>query len=100
MHKRKNFLIRMGLIIMVVGLVASFTLITSSAATTTTLKPVADAHANANYPTTNFGTGTAIKADASPVIVSYLRFNVSGLSGITSAKLRIYVNTASPQGIT
>jgi hypothetical protein len=60
---------------------------------------VADANVNAGYPTTNYGTATKLKVDASPIVNSYLRFNVSGLSGITSAKLMLYANTASPQGL-
>ncbi len=40
-----------------------------------------------------------LRADASPDIRSYLRFNVQGLSGtVTHATLRVYANTTSSQG--
>jgi hypothetical protein len=39
--------------------------------------------------------------DGSPIVRSYLRFNVQGLSGaITNATLRIFANSASSQGCT
>jgi hypothetical protein len=61
--------------------------------------PLADAYVNATTPTTNYGFQTTLRADASPDIRSYLRFNVSGLtSPITSAKLRIHANSASGVG--
>lgn len=99
MHTKKNVFLRMGMILVVVGLIASLTLIPSAAATTTTLKPVADAYVRSDYPTTNYGTGTTLRVDAVPPVISYLRFNVSGLSGITSAKLRVYANSGSTAGI-
>jgi hypothetical protein len=49
--------------------------------------------------TTNYGTSTTLRADGSPDLNSYLRFDVQGLSGsITSATLRIYANSASSVG--
>ena len=39
--------------------------------------------------------------DGSPIVRSYLRFNVQGLSGaVTRARLRIFANSASSQGCT
>jgi len=41
-----------------------------------------------------------LQADNSPIVRSYLRFTVQGLSGtITRATLRIFANTASTSGI-
>jgi len=98
--QKKGLILRVAMILLVVGLIASITLIPSSAATTTTLKPVVDAYVKSDSPSTNYGTGTTIRVDGSPTVNSYVRFNVANLSGITSAKLRIYANTASPAGIT
>ena len=49
----------------------------------------------------NFGTSTQIRVDGSPVVNSYLRFTVQGLSGhlISRVRLLIYANSASSQGI-
>jgi hypothetical protein len=61
--------------------------------------PVADAYVNEGSPTTNYGTATTLRADATPVVRSYLRFNVQGLSGsITRVTLRIFTNSGSSTG--
>src|SRR4051794_37602279 len=59
-----------------------------------TFTPVADAYVDAGNATKNFGSATALSVDASPVQESYLKFNLSGLTGntVTSAKLRVYVS--------
>jgi Calcineurin-like phosphoesterase len=49
-------------------------------AATITLSPVADSYVDADLPTQNFGGETSLKVDGSPVRVSYLKFNVQGLT--------------------
>ena len=64
-----------------------------------TFTPVADAYVKAANPTTNYGTATTLRTDASPIVRSYLRFNVQGLStGIKRVTLRIFVNSNSTTG--
>jgi len=47
----------------------------------------------------NYGAITTLRADASPVVRSYLRFDVQGLSGtVTHATLRIFTNSSSSSG--
>jgi len=67
---------------------------------TITLNPTDDAYVNANQPTTNFGTATTLRMKQStPMINSYLKFTVSGLSGaVQSAKLRMQVTVAGSSG--
>jgi hypothetical protein len=49
----------------------------------------------------NFGTSTQFRVDGSPVVRSYLRFNVQGISGtITRVTLRVYANSSSGTGYT
>jgi hypothetical protein len=61
--------------------------------------PLADAYVNAGTPTTNYGFQTTLRADASPDLHSYLRFNVQGLTGpVSSATLRVFANSASTAG--
>ncbi len=63
--------------------------------TTVTLNPVADAFVNAQYPTTNYGSALQLRIDGSPVVKSYLRFNITGVSGtVTKATLLIYANSS------
>ena len=73
---------------------------TQSGGSAVTLIPAADAYVNSGAPSTNYGSATQIRVDASPVVNSYLKFNVQGLSGsVASAQLRIYANTGSGAGI-
>jgi hypothetical protein len=67
---------------------------------TFTFTPVADSYVNASSPTANYGTQTQLRADGSPVVRGYLRFNVQNLTGrITRVTLRIYANSAQNLGI-
>jgi len=61
-----------------------------------TLTPVADSYVSADTPTKNNGTLTTLRIDGSPIVQSYLRFNVQGLNGtVTRATLRIFANSAA-----
>ena len=65
---------------------------------------VADAYVANSKPTTNYGTATTLQLrQGTPsnniTYHTYLQFNVSGLTGpVTSAKLRLSVTDASPDG--
>jgi hypothetical protein len=63
--------------------------------------PVADTYVDASSASTNYGTLTSLRADASPDVHSYLRFNVTGLGGraISRARLMIFANSGLKQGI-
>jgi len=65
----------------------------STGPTTSKFSPTDDAQANSASPSTKYGSATTMRVDGSPQVVTYLKFNVSGVSGKTvkSAKLRIYV---------
>lgn len=65
-----------------------------------TFRPTGDAYVSAGSPGTSYGTSTFLYADSSPVMQSFLRFDVSGLAGrtITDVKLRVFVNDPSPAG--
>ena len=64
-----------------------------------TLVPVADSYVNEGNPTSNYGTVTSLRLDASPLVRSYLRFDVQGLSGtIRRATLRMFTNNSSNAG--
>jgi acid phosphatase type 7 len=74
---------------------------TAQATASFTFTPVADAYVIKSQPSSNFGKLSSLRADASPVTRSYLRFTVSGLNGasVQSAKLRVYANNANGTGI-
>jgi hypothetical protein len=102
MMSRKPLLIRIAAILTVVGLLGGLILIPSIvSAQSTTYKPVVDAYVRSDNPDTNYGTGVTLRVDDSPVVNSYLRFDVSGLTGqkVTKAELKIYANSASNQGL-
>ena len=66
-----------------------------------TFTPIADAYVDSANPAANYGMLTTLRVDGSPIVRSYLRFNVQGLSGpVTRATLRIFANSASSQGCT
>ena len=68
---------------------------------TSTFTAIADAYVNSGSPTSNYGSSTTLRADASPDLHSYLRFNVQGLNGtVTKATLRLFANSALSLGCT
>ena len=83
-------------------LAATATPTPTSGSTTLTLNPVADSYVDTSNPTKNFGTATTIRVDGSPIVNSYLRFNVTGVgaSSISQVRLLIFANSASSSGIT
>ncbi|WP_230121525.1 DNRLRE domain-containing protein, partial [Arthrobacter sp. Bi83] len=68
-------------------------------AATLTFPASADAVVKRDTPTTNYGTATGLKADNSPVEMSFLKFTVSGAgTNVTAAKLRLFVADPSNLG--
>ena len=70
----------------------------TGAAHSFTFTPVADSYVNGDpaSTTTNYGTLTTLRIDGSPIVRSYLRFTVQGVSGtVTRATLRIFANSAT-----
>ncbi len=66
---------------------------------TFTFNSIADAYVNEGSPASNYGGLTTLRADATPIVRSYLRFNVQGLSGtITRVTLRVFTNSSSSTG--
>jgi hypothetical protein len=64
-----------------------------------TFASIADAYVYQSNPTTNYGSSTLLRADGSPIMRSYLRFNIQGVSGtITRVTLRVFANSASSTG--
>jgi hypothetical protein len=64
-----------------------------------TFAPSADAYVTESDPNTNNGSRSDLRLDGSPLVRSYLRFSVSGVSGtISRARLRLYPNSSSSTG--
>ena len=60
---------------------------------------MADSYVNEASPSTNYGSVTTLRADATPVVRSYLRFNLQGVNGtVRRVTLRVYANSASSSG--
>jgi hypothetical protein len=70
------------------------------ASNTLTFTPVADSYVNQSDPSKNFGTNPSLRVDGSPLVHSYLRFDVSGIGNntVTKVTLRIFANSASTGG--
>jgi len=68
---------------------------------TASFTPSADAYVHQDNPTSNYGTLTVLRADNSPIVDTYLRFTVQGLSGtVTRATLRVFANSGTSYGCT
>ncbi len=68
-------------------------------AATSTFTAVADARVEETSPDVNFGTSSTLKVDGSPRYETYLRFELTGLSGVVKrATLRLYATDATANG--
>ncbi len=73
--------------------------IATSAATTLTLAPVADAWVDSSAPNANFGTHNRLKVrTATKRFESFLRFSVTGVGPVSDARLRLFVADGSADG--
>ena len=63
----------------------------------TTLTATEDAHVHEANPGSNYGTSTSlfVKNDAGASRYAYLKFKLTGISGVTSAKLRVHGSASS-----
>ncbi len=62
-------------------------------------EPAADAYTNASLPATNYGRATTLRVDGSPVLRSYIRFDLGALTGsVVRARLRIFAKSTSSSG--
>jgi acid phosphatase type 7 len=78
---------------------ATRTATATSSVRTFTFTPAADTYVNQSSPTTNYGTSTQLRADGSPLVRGYLRFNVQNVTGrITRVTLRIYASSGASSG--
>jgi chitodextrinase len=90
------------LALLVAGTLALFAVATDRARSATgsvTFKAVADSYVDENQPSVNLGATTSIRADGSPVMRSYLRFDVRGLMApVARAVLRVRSVGSSTRG--
>jgi hypothetical protein len=78
---------------------AAFSGAPASGASTVSVVPSADSYVSSAAPSTNFGTAVQLRIDGSPVVRSYMAFDLRSLSGsVTSATLHVYANSASSAG--
>ncbi|MEN8261680.1 MAG: DNRLRE domain-containing protein, partial [Pseudomonadota bacterium] len=70
------------------------------AVTTLTFTPVADTYVDESFPTKAYGATTTLAVDASSLTQTFLRFELSGLSGMTviGVRLRMYNTEGSISG--
>jgi len=75
--------------------------VVSASTSPATFTPTADSYVDSSNPSKNFGTLTTLRTDNSPVVNSYLIFNVQGISGaVSNATLRVFANSSSSSGYT
>ncbi|QRN99389.1 DNRLRE domain-containing protein [Archangium violaceum] len=68
----------------------------------TTLNPSEDSYAHESNVSSNYGSSTSlyVKNDVGVSRHAYLKFNLSGLSGVTSARLRVYGSASAATTLT
>jgi len=72
---------------------------TLSSGGTQTLNPIADSWVNSAAPTTNYGSSTSLYVDADGVRQTYLKFDLTGLSGtVSSVTLKLYAGSSQSTG--
>jgi hypothetical protein len=60
-----------------------------------------DSYVDASNAIANFGSAMTFRVDGSPIVRTYIRFNVQGVSGtITRVRLRVFANSSSSSGYT
>jgi hypothetical protein len=83
------------------ALALGLALCVAAPASAATFRPVADSHVSSASPGSNYGSATTVKVDGSPVIRTYLRFGVEGLSQpVKRATLRLYSFSSTGTGVT
>jgi hypothetical protein len=93
-HRRRLTIVRAVIVFGIAVLAAAF-FARAARAESQVFTPVADARVSSTYPQTNYGTSTTLKVDASPVIRSYLRFNVQLPIGATVSSAVLELNTTT-----
>ena len=64
-----------------------------------TFNATIDSYVDSSAPSTNYGSNVKLRVDTSPTVNSYLRFNVSGLSGAaTGVTLKIFATSSLSAG--
>jgi parallel beta-helix repeat protein len=58
----------------------------------------ADSYVNESNPSRNFGTATSVRIDGEPLLSTYLRFDISGITTVDEAVLRIYATSRAAVG--
>ena len=98
---RPRVILVLGCLAALVGMLVSLPGARATSATSR-FSPSADAYVSQAKPTSNFGTATTLRTDASPKLErSYLRFDVTQLPGsVTKATLRVYANNRDRSGYT
>jgi parallel beta-helix repeat protein len=91
--------LRLRLVLPVVASLLAFLHASPALTGTAALAPVADAYVYSLQPGVNFGAQAALRTDASPVMRSFIRFDVIGRSAATKIILRVYAETANVHGL-
>src|SRR3954470_15722573 len=69
-------------------------------AATATFTPIADSYVDASLPGTNYGALTKLRTDGSPIVRSFLRFDVQGwVPGTSRATLRLNPTSSLNSGL-
>ena len=71
----------------------------ASTGTPTVLHPVGDAYVHSARPERNFGNSSALRADGSPQMLSYMRFDLRNIAEFDEARLQFYAASSHRAGV-
>ncbi len=91
-HKARGRAVMAGLLVAAVALTVEPA---TGGTLTTGLSPLADTYVDASVPGTNYGTSTKIKVDTSPDVHTYLRFDLTALTGTVTRAILTVTPTSS-----
>jgi parallel beta-helix repeat protein len=74
------------------------TVTTAPAPTEVQRAVVADSYVSESSPSRNYGTATSVRIDGEPRLLTYLRFDLSGITVVDEAVLRIYATSRAAVG--
>jgi chitodextrinase len=87
----------LGAIVLAVALLGALGL--AAGASPPPFLPVVDTYVSAGEPGTAFGSQTQLRADDSPIVRAYLRFNPQNLGGpVSKATLKVWANSRHVEG--
>ena len=84
--------------LLVAGFVSSSSLVNEGEAATAPVTPAADAYVGSDAPSANYGLSAKIRVDGSPLVRSYLMFDLTAVPAVARAELELTATSTHSRG--